>query len=61
MRYIEPMYDEYWDEVKEEFIHTDTLIGYRVVSDTGALLGEGETREEALEAAMDVLLPLVKV
>lgn len=51
MRYIEPMYDEYWDEIKEEFMHTDTLIGYRVVSETGAVIGEGESREEALASA----------
>lgn len=51
MRYIEPMYDAYWDEIKEEFMHTDTLIGYRVVSESGAVIGEGESREEALANA----------
>lgn len=48
MRYIEPIYDEYWDEGSGEFASTDTLIGYRVVSETGAVLGEGESRDEAL-------------
>lgn len=51
MRYIEPMYDEYWDDVKDEFVSTDTLVGYRVVSSIGTILGEGETREEALTNA----------
>lgn len=58
MRYIEPVYDEYWDDVRDEFISTDTLVGYRVVSERGVILGEGETREEALERAQEhILMP----
>lgn len=45
------MYDDYWDDVKEEFVSTDMLVGYRVVSSIGTTLGEGETREEALANA----------
>jgi len=51
MRYIEPVYDEHWDDIREEFISTDTLIGYRVMDERGKVLGEGETREEALVAS----------
>ena len=58
MRYIEPVYDENWDDVREEVISTDTVIGYRVVSDRGQVLGQGETREEALERAQEhILMP----
>lgn len=53
MRYIEPVYDSYWDDIAEEFVHTDTIVAYQVISDTGTVLGEGETREEALTSAND--------
>lgn len=51
MSYIEPVYDSYWDEGREEFIHSDFVVGYQVVSDTGTILGSGESREEALASA----------
>lgn len=53
MRYIEPVYDQYWDDDRDEFIHSDFVVGYRVVSETGAILGEGETREDALAKAQE--------
>ena len=55
------MYDEYWDEVSGEFVNTDILIGYRVVSQTGAVLASGETREEALAAAYEAKVPITSV
>lgn len=51
MRYIEPVYDSYWEDDREEFIHSDFVVGYQVVTETGAVLGEGETREDALANA----------
>lgn len=51
MRYIEPVYDSYWDDERDEFIHSDFVVGYQVVADTGTILGSGETREEALANA----------
>lgn len=56
MRYIEPVYDEHWCDTREEFISTDTVVGYRVVNDRGVVLGAGETRTEALERAQEHLL-----
>lgn len=58
MRCIEPVYQQYWDDVSEEMVETGELVGYRVVGDTGTVLGIGETREEALANARErVLLP----
>lgn len=59
MRYIEPVYDSYWDDDREEFIHSDFVVGYQVVSDTGTILGSGETREEALARAHESQLLFV--
>lgn len=53
---IVPVIDQYWDDVVGELVSTGEVVGYKIVSETGALLGAGETRVEALKAAQDALL-----
>jgi hypothetical protein len=53
---IVPITRQYWDEVVEELVCTDEIVGYKVVSETGALLGAGDSRAEALHAAHESIL-----
>lgn len=52
---IEPVFYAYWSDEADEMIETSDLIGYRVVSNTGAILGFGETRSEAVSLAQEAL------
>ncbi len=58
MRYIEPVTRRVWNDIEEEYVDTYEVIGYEVRSERQELLGYGETREEALNAAQEfILLP----
>lgn len=58
MRYIEPITRRAWNEAEEEYVDTHEVMGYEVRGERQELLGYGETREEALNAAQEfILLP----
>jgi len=54
---IEPITRQVWCDAAEEYEDTHELVGFEVRDDkTGAVLGFGETRAEALAAAQSFLL-----
>lgn len=56
MLYIEPLTRYAWDGEGEEFRDTTEVFGYQVKDESGAVLGSGETRRDALAAARTAML-----
>ncbi|MDO8571660.1 MAG: hypothetical protein Q7R79_03190 [bacterium] len=53
---IEPLRHRIWDERVSEIVELD-VYGYRVVGTDGRQISEGATREEAMLAASEAILP----
>ncbi len=58
MRYIEPLVRRVWSDAAEEYVDSYEIEGYCVKNELGEVLGTGESRDQALEAAQRfILLP----
>ncbi len=59
---IQPVISSVFPESDESFEHVNELVGFEVYAKDGTLIGSGETREEALQAAQEfILLPAKKL
>ncbi len=48
-----------WSEAEGMYISTHELLGYKVIGTDGKVLGYGETKSDAIEAAYEALWPSV--
>lgn len=53
---VEPIHRCIWDDHKSEIIELPDIYGYRVRGSDGRTLSEGESREEALRRASELIL-----
>ena len=59
MHNLEPVWRMEWSEAEGMYISTHELLGYKVIGTDGKVLGYGETKSDAIEAAYEALWPSV--
>lgn len=50
--YVEPIHRALWDDVRGEVITLPEIYGYQACTREGRVVGTGESREEAITAAL---------